>query len=118
MGEIPRHAKHTSITPLHNLGTYSAHFTLHIHIFWIMQNIVSNMIKIKMFLNMINLTLWYFLKTCNYYKIILKPCVTWDSMECEMGEYEFLILDIIVAWRIYFKIFKILATILSVLYAW
>ena len=36
------------------------------------------------------------------------------SMECEMVEYEFLILDIIVAWRIYFKI---LATILSVLYA-
>jgi len=39
-------------------------------------------------------------------------------MECEMVEYEILILDIIVAWRIYFKIFKILATILSVLYAW
>jgi len=35
-----------------------------------------------------------------------------------MEEYEFLILDIIVALRIYFKIFKILATILSVLYAW
>jgi len=39
-------------------------------------------------------------------------------MEYEMVEYEFLIRDIIVAWRIYFKIFKILATILSVLYAW
>ena len=60
MGEIPRHAKHTSTTPLHNSGTHSAHFTLHIS--WIMQNIVSNMIKIKLFLIMINLTLWYFLK--------------------------------------------------------
>ena len=39
-------------------------------------------------------------------------------MEYVMVEYEFLILDIIVAWRIYFKIFKILATILSVLYVW
>ena len=39
-------------------------------------------------------------------------------MEYEMVEHEFLILDIIVAWRIYFKIFKIVATILSVLYAW
>ena len=28
--------------------------------------------KIKIFLIMINLNLWYFLKTCNYYKIILK----------------------------------------------
>jgi len=27
-------------------------------------------------------------------------------VECEMAEYEYLILDIIVAWRIYFKIFK------------
>jgi len=27
-------------------------------------------------------------------------------MEYEMVEYEYLILDIIVAWRIYFKIFK------------
>ena len=35
-------------------------------------------------------------------------------MECEMVEYEFLILDIIVACRIYSKI---PATILSVLYA-
>ena len=67
---------------------------------------------------MINLNLWYFLKTCNYYKIILKPCVTQVNMEYVMVEYEFLILDIIVAWRIYFKIFKILATILSVLYDW
>jgi len=33
-------------------------------------------------------------------------------MECEMVEYEYLILDIIVTWRIYSKI---LATILSVL---
>jgi len=39
-------------------------------------------------------------------------------MEYEMVKYEFFILDIIVAWRIYFKIFKILATILSVLYVW
>jgi len=27
-------------------------------------------------------------------------------MEYEMVEYEYLILDIVVAWRIYFKIFK------------
>ena len=66
MGEIPRHAKHTPTTPLHDSGTH-----------WIMQNIVSDMIKkIKIFLIMINLNLWYFLKTYNYYKIILKPCVT------------------------------------------
>ena len=32
MGEIPQHAKHTPITPLHDSGTHSAHFTLHIHI--------------------------------------------------------------------------------------
>jgi len=39
-------------------------------------------------------------------------------MEYEMVEYEYLILDIIVAWRIYFKKYsKILASILSVLYA-
>jgi len=34
-----------------------------------------------------------------------------------MVEYEYLILDINVAWRIYFKSLKILATILGVLYA-
>jgi len=44
MGEIPRHAKHTSTTPLHDLGTYSAHFK-HTHISWFMQNIFSDMIN-------------------------------------------------------------------------
>ena len=33
MGEIPQHAKHTPTTPLHDSGTHSAHFTLHIYIF-------------------------------------------------------------------------------------
>jgi len=46
MGEIHRHAKHTSTTRLHDSGTYSAHFT-HTYISWIMQNIVSDMINEK-----------------------------------------------------------------------
>jgi len=46
MGEIPRHAKRTSTPPLHDSGTYSAHFIYtHTHIFWFVQNIVSNMIN-------------------------------------------------------------------------
>ena len=28
------------------------------------------------------------------------------TVECEMAKYKYLILDIIVTWRIYFKIFK------------
>ena len=51
--------------------------------------------------------------------MIFKPCVTQVIIECEMVEYEYLILDIFVAWRIYFKNFKKnIATILSVLYAY
>ena len=45
MGEIPQHAKHTPTTPLHDSGTHSAHFTSYIHLFWIMQITVSDMIK-------------------------------------------------------------------------
>ena len=49
------------------------------------------------------------LKNHLFNPVLLKVIVV-----CEMVEYEYLILDIIVAWRIYLKI---LATILSVLYA-
>jgi len=57
---------------------------------------------------MINLTLWYFLKTYNYLKNddFWKPCVTQVIMEYEMVEYEYLVLDIFFTWRIYFKNFK------------
>jgi len=49
-------------------------------------------------------------------KLFFKPCAT-VIVECEMVEYEYLILDIFVTWRFSFKKIKNIATILSVLYA-
>ena len=49
--------------------------------------------------------------------LFLKPCATQVIVECEIVEYEYLILDIFATWRVSFKNFKNIATILSVLYA-
>jgi len=43
-GGDPSTCQHTSTTPLHDSGTYSAH-VIHAHISWFMQNIVSDMIN-------------------------------------------------------------------------
>ena len=88
MGEISQHVERTSTTPLHDSGTYSACFIyIHTNTSWFVQNIVSKHDKWKRW-NISNhdqSTWWYFLKTYNYWKIILKilcylsHCGMWDG---------------------------------------